>query len=283
MTITIQSVNTIEECRLVGDLQQRIWDSADIDVVPDHLMITIAKESGMVLLVYDETNQPIGFVLAFLGLYDDHQLKLVSHQVGVLPEYQDKNWGYQIKLAQRDLAIQRNIDLISWTFDPLQSRNARLNLHKLGAVCNAYFDNLYGTMRNFLNQGLPSDRFRADWWITSDHVKQRLSESVDNFPAEYTILNQVAEFSNGIPIPAQKLEPIGNQFCLVETPADITRLKDEAPSLAQEWQQQIRYLFTTTFDHGYTAIDLLRRDNHVYYLLQKNWHGKSVAQSVDCV
>ena len=89
-----------------------------MEVVPDHLVLTMAKEGGDVLLAIAEDGQPVGFGYGFLAMTEDGRLKLASHQVGVLPAYQDTGLGYQLKLAQRAAALASNIELITWTFDP---------------------------------------------------------------------------------------------------------------------------------------------------------------------
>ena len=174
MTISIHSVDTIEDCQAIEQLHAEIWGTDALDVTPAHLLLIIAKEGGIVLLALDDA-QPVGFSLGLLGLAGQNRLKLASHMTGVLPKYQSSGLGYQLKLAQRQAALARNLDLITWTFDPLQGRNAHLNLSKLGAVCNTYLRHLYGNMPDALNRGLPSDRFRVDWWITSEHVARRIA------------------------------------------------------------------------------------------------------------
>ena len=144
MAISIFPVTKIEECRIIEQLQLEIWGGDGLEVTPDHLLLTMAKESGVVLLATTGAGQPVGFGYGFLAMTESGRLKLASHQVGVLPAHQDAGLGFALKLAQRDIALTRQLNLITWTFDPLQSRNARLNLRKLGAVSNTYFRNLYG-------------------------------------------------------------------------------------------------------------------------------------------
>ncbi|MDM8528513.1 hypothetical protein QUF58_09920 [Anaerolineales bacterium HSG24] len=276
MGIRIQPVTTIAECMTVEQLQQSIWSCHDTDVIPVHILITIAKESGMVTLAYNEENQIIGFIIAFLALHHNKQpnhkrLKLVSHQVGVIPDEQNKQLGYQIKLAQRDLALERGIELITWTFDPLQGRNARLNLHKLGVISRTYYRNLYGNMHDGFNTDLETDRFRVEWWLDSDHVKQRLSQPTDQFPSAYTIINHTTKFVDGFLAPTPQVQDFTDQTCFIELPADMNRLKTKAMSVAQQWQQQFRQLFETAFKAGYTVTDLLRHDDRNYYVLEKRW------------
>ena len=107
------------------------------------------------------------------------QLKLVSHMTGVLAEYRDQRVGYELKLAQRDWALSLGLDLITWTYDPLESRNGYFNVHLLGSVSQTYLRNYYGEMSDQMNEGIPSDRLRVDWWITSPVVENCLGKSVE--------------------------------------------------------------------------------------------------------
>jgi len=273
MPISIHPVHSIEECRLIEQLQLDIWGSSDLEVAPDHLVLTLAKEGGVVLLVCDG-QKPVGFGFAFIGQDEYQRLKLASHQVGVLPAYQNQGIGYKIKLAQREAALARGLDRITWTYDPLQGRNARFNMHKLGAVCNTYIRELYGRMRNPLNEGLPSDRFRVDWWIATDHVAARLRREINEpalSPSTAPVLNPATILDNGLPAPLDSFASPEAAFCRVEIPADIQRLKTEAPDLAWQWHRQTRAIFETVFEAGYTATDLLRHEGRNYYLLQKDW------------
>lgn len=274
MTISISPVTTIEECRIIEQLQIEIWGCTELEVAPDHLVLTMAKEGGIVQLATDETGRSVGFGYGFLAETDAGHLKLASHQVGVLPAYQDTGLGFRLKLAQRAVALDRRLDLITWTFDPLQGRNARFNLRKLGAVAQTYLRDLYGQMRDELNRGLPTDRFKVDWWITTNHVINRLDgHSPELWPAaaDCPILNPATILDNGLAVPPDSVDLPHQDFCLVEIPADLPQLKTQAPELALTWRLQTRQLFEAAFVGGYTAVDLLRRSGRNYYLLQKNW------------
>jgi predicted GNAT superfamily acetyltransferase len=265
MTITITSPKSISDITPVVQLQAEIW-GAPGETAPAHLLLTIAKEEGIVHLMLDD-DRPIGFSYGFLSRTESGQLKLASHQAGVLAAYQSRGLGYRLKLAQREAALARGLALITWTYDPLQSLNARLNLHKLGAVCRTYIPNLYGEMSDALNQGLPSDRFRVDWWLDSPHVAARLR---GEFPdpaqalANYPLLNPAG--SAEAPLPADTAD-----VCLVEISANLAKLKTDGPDQARRWRMQTRHIFTTLFERNYSAIDLLRYDGRSFYLLQRNW------------
>jgi predicted GNAT superfamily acetyltransferase len=274
MTISIQPVTTIEECRIIERLQAEIWRCDDIEVTPDHVVLTLAKEGSIALLALDEDKTPVGFAFGFLGFTANNRLKFASHQLGVLPAYQSRNIGYQLKLAQREAALARNLDLITWTFDPLQSRNAYFNLGKLGAVCHTYLPNLYGDMRDALNQGLPSDRFKVEWWIATDEVTDRIEGRFAEQAlalAQWPIVNSAIPLENGLLAPADTFDDPHHSFCLVEIPPDINHLKTRMPDLALKWRRQTREIFEMAFAADYTAIDFLRREGHNYYLLQRAW------------
>lgn len=272
MNLSIKPAQTIEDFKAIERLQAEIWGVTE-QTVPRYLLLTIAKEGGVVVIAKDQ-GDPIGFAYGFLGLTDSGELKLASHQAGVLPAYQDRGLGYKIKLAQRETTLARNITLMTWTFDPLQGRNARFNLRKLGAICRTYLPNLYGEMTDALNQGLPSDRFSAEWRLESPHVLRRLAgHEAEPDPASsgWPILNSAQRLENGLEAPSASIEQSSGTHCLVEIPEDINRLKAEAPDLALQWRLQTRSIFQNAFEAGYTATDFLRQGGHNYYLLQKNW------------
>jgi len=272
MAITIQVPSTIAEFNLIEELQAEIWGTA-LGVTPGIFLYIIAKEGGVVLLAVDG-QRPVGFSYGFIGLTTGNRVKLASHQTGVLAAYRDAGVGRLLKLAQRQAALDRQLDHITWTFDPLQGRNARLNLRKLGAVCNTYIPNLYGDMPDELNQGLPSDRFVVDWWIASGHVERRLAGQIDepDFSTIGPVLNPARSSGSAILTPADDFGPPRGPRCLVEIPADIGLVKEKSPRLAQHWRRQTRQIFETAFAAGYVAVDLLLHRGRDYYLLQKNWH-----------
>ncbi|GAB4432309.1 MAG: hypothetical protein Kow0031_13690 [Anaerolineae bacterium] len=255
-------------------LEAEIWGSLE-DAVPAHMLLTIAKEGGVVLVMLDG-GVPVGFAFGFPALTADGQVKLASHQAGVLPQYRAQGWGLRLKLAQREAALARGFRLMTWTFDPLQGLNARLNLHKLGAVCRTYIPNLYGDMTDILNQGLPSDRFKVDWWLDSDHVAQRVAgnfaDAADLLQAA-PLLNPSRPGPDGLRLPPDGVAPaVTAPACRVEIPDSLEQLKLARPAAALDWRLQTRQLFTHLFAAGYTVIDLLRSpDRRSFYLLQNNW------------
>ena len=302
--IEIRPIQTHDEYRAAERLQRLVWGQGDLDVVPDHLLITIQKNGGLVLGAFevspgDGEEQPVGFALGFLGQTPDGRVKHCSHMVGVAPGHQNQNIGYRLKLAQRELVLAQGIDLITWTFDPLESRNARLNFHKLGATCNTYLRNVYGQMRDELNVGLPSDRFQVDWHIATDHVADRLRSdpagtSLRALQAEgIPILNHALPMQReaqppcgrqrllpgDLPCPPDEVLPLEGDRVLIEIPAHFQAVKSADIDLARAWRLHTRELFETAFAAGYVVVALvLAGGSHVlfeerrsYYLLKKDW------------
>jgi predicted GNAT superfamily acetyltransferase len=171
--IIVRTIEDVQEMSVCVELQQRIWSYAEIDTVPDQIFVVAKKTGGQVLTAYDG-NAPVGFALAFAAMREGLTY-LHSHMVGVAENYQNRGVGRLLKLAQREDALERGINLIEWTFDPLQLKNAHFNIERLGAIARHYIPNLYGRTSSPLHAGLPTDRLVAEWWVRSQRVEDVLS------------------------------------------------------------------------------------------------------------
>ena len=267
----IRPIKTEDEYRAVEMLQREIWGSEEIEIIPHDLMMTVHKNGGVMLGAFDpqtEGEPMIGFVFGFIGMQPDGKIKYCSHIAGVTAQYRDRNVGYMLKLAQRDFVMTRGFDLITWTFDPLESRNARFNFHKLGVTCNSYFRNLYGEMRDQLNAGLPSDRFQVDWHIRSDRVENALANTNKNITIHDMVVINPAQ-SEGLLKPCDHpLPAVGEKF-LIQIPDNFQSIKAADRGLALEWRLQTRRLFEDAFDRGYLATDLLIDGGRSFYLMEE--------------
>ena len=146
-------------------LQQDIWGFTDRELLPVRLFVVATKIGGHLFGAYDG-DRMIAFLVAIPGLKEASQGYLHSHMMGVLPQYRNHGLGRRLKLAQREDAVARGIALVEWTFDPLELKNAYLNIEKLGAVVRRYLFNNYGMTTSPLHQGLPTDRLVAEWWVS---------------------------------------------------------------------------------------------------------------------
>jgi predicted GNAT superfamily acetyltransferase len=188
-------------------LQQRIWGYAPLDTVPDQIFIVAKKTGGQVMVAYD-AETPVGFALAFAAMHEGLTY-LHSHMVGVAQEFQNRGVGRLLKLAQRNDAIERGIDLIEWTFDPLQLKNAHFNIERLGAIVHQYIPNLYGRTTSPLHAGLPTDRLVAKWWVRAPRVEAVLNgnpRSIAGVPERISIPANIREICRDEPLAAEKIQ-----------------------------------------------------------------------------
>src|SRR5207248_8181960 len=154
--------------------QREIWGFDAIELLPVRLFVVATKIGGQAFGAFDG-NVMVGFCLAIPGIKAGSKSYLHSHMLGVRTESRNAGVGRILKLAQRDEALGRSIDLIEWTFDPLEIKNAYFNIERLGAIVRRYVLNQYGTTSNRLQGGLPSDRCTAEWWIASRRVQTILA------------------------------------------------------------------------------------------------------------
>jgi predicted GNAT superfamily acetyltransferase len=236
--IVVRPFRDLTEMELCIRLQQSIWGYSDLDVLPPRIFLVASRCNGQVLGAFDGSRL-VGFSFALLASREQ-QTYLHSHMVGVDPKYQNRGVGRQLKLAQRTDALARGIDLIEWTFDPLQPRNAYFNLVRLGAIVRTYISDFYGNTSSPLHGGLPTDRLVAEWWLRSQHVVSCI---------ENKTLSQST--SHGIAMPRGI--------------ADIAKTD---PVRAKQVQDQIRSSFEQNFAQGYAAVGLDLHQDHVIYLME---------------
>lgn len=167
-------------------LQKEVWNFTDAELVPLPLFVVAQRIGGQVLGAFDG-NDLIGFALAIPGARAGRPF-LHSHMLAVRVAYRNTGIGRRLKLFQREDALARGFELIEWTFDPLEIKNAYLNLERLGAITRRYNINQYGTMSSPLHGGLPTDRLVAEWWLRSRRVTTLLDTGTrPDFKVEQTI------------------------------------------------------------------------------------------------
>ena len=169
--ITVRKCETLEEMQACFSLHHEVWNFSDAELVPVRLFVVANKIGGQVIGAFEGAGATlVGFALAFPGWRNGHAY-LHSQMLAVRKQYRNRGLGRQLKLAQRDDAIARGFALMEWTFDPLEIKNAYLNIEKLGAIARRYNANQYGTTSSPLQGGLPSDRLVAEWWLKSRRVE----------------------------------------------------------------------------------------------------------------
>lgn len=284
----IKLLESPEDMTVVEELQRAVWPGSETDVVPAHMLITAVHNGGIVAGAFVE-GQMIGFVFGFPGLEstpDGPRPKHCSHMMGIDPGYRDSGVGFALKRAQWQMVRHQGLDHITWTYDPLLSRNAYLNISKLGAVCNTYRRSEYGDMRDGLNAGLPSDRFQVDWWINTRRVERRLDKhprrplKLDDFSkAELHPLYEphvsASQQAGGWIRPPEHYPHLEGHLLLAEIPSDFNALKDADFPLARDWRFFSREVFETAFAAGYIVTDFIFDAGRSFYVLS---NGESTLQ-----
>ena len=252
MDYTIRDLKTYDEFLQVHQLQQVIWGFGEpgVGLYPPFLF-TASKNGGVVLGAFDPVGQMMGYIFSFLGREPGGPLRLCSQTMGVLAEWRDQGVATALKWAQRERTLAAGLSLITWTFDPLESANARLNMHKLGAVSRRYWRNIYGTQFGALNEGLPTDRLLVEWWIRGQRVKAEVEVEVGEGVPVFEVGGR------GMARRVTGFDADLDASCLaLEVPAEIQCLKRADMALALDWRLRVREAFETYFERGYVVTDL---------------------------
>jgi predicted GNAT superfamily acetyltransferase len=246
--VEIRSCHALEQFEACVALEKQIWRCEDIEVVPAAMFAVFAKTGGQVLGAF-HGGRIIGFTLANPGFRKEGsgtRIFLHSHMTAVLPEFENQGVGRRLKLFQREEALSRGIALVEWTFDPLELRNAYLNLTRLGAVMRRYLPNFYGITSSPLHSGIPTDRLVAEWWLESARARAAVA---------------------GQPPPAA-----GKVMVRVSAPADIGNIRTRDPETAIRVQSEMREQFSNWFAKGYVATGIETVAGVTSYLLEP-WRG----------
>src|SRR5436190_21053572 len=203
-TVTCRDLGTLEDYAQVVELERRIWGPGYDDVVPVPILAVSVLRGGILIGAFTReteraafapsalrraspklveianerrreasAEQMVGFVYSLPGIKHGSATQW-SHMLGVVAEHRNDGTGRQLTLLQRERTLAMGLELIEWTYDPMQALNAHLNFAKLGVVVEEYEENVYGTSSSPLHKGNPTDRFVAEWWITKPHVERRL-------------------------------------------------------------------------------------------------------------
>jgi predicted GNAT superfamily acetyltransferase len=272
----IRDVEGEAEYHAIEDIQREAWSFSDLDVVPFSTLIATKCAGGIVIGAF-EGDYMIGFAYGFPG-YEDGHASIHSHMLAVRPVYRNARAGHYLKLAQRREALEKGIDEITWTFDPLQSLNAHLNFTKLGVISNRYIVNLYGEESSSpLHKGFGTDRLWVRWLLESDRVRElaerAASGSAPTAAAPLTAQPRIVFAESGRPRFADVRECLAENRCLIEIPYDINALKERDPEAGVEWREATRAAFQSALEAGFTVTGFvkLREDERTtcFYILAR--------------
>ncbi|MHC4268528.1 MAG: hypothetical protein ACYSTS_08690 [Planctomycetota bacterium] len=276
MAITYKKLKTVEDLIPCESLQETVWKFNKSDIIPPRFMRVLCIHGGFAMGAFDEEIM-IGFVFGVPAIHYGRPSQH-SHMLAVLPEYHNQNVGFNLKKAQREDALSRNIDLITWAFDPLQSKNAHLNLNKLGVIACSYDINLYGeSSSSKLHSGLGTDRFLAEWWLVSDRVKSimdtRTQSVISTHPVNGLKINETKHDGQGLLFPVEPDLTLTNDVLLLEIPDNIDKMKNSNIDVARRWRILVQKAFLHYFNAGYyiNSLQVEREGNNrrAYYILER--------------
>ncbi len=250
--IQVRRCHSLEEFEVCVGLQKLVWAGADIDVVPLPLFVVAAETGGQVLGAFSGAVDPkhmVGFTMALAGVRGG-QAYLHSHMTAVLEGYRDRGVGRQLKLYQRQEALARGIELVEWTFDPLEIKNAYFNLMRLGAIVRRLLPNCYGITTSPLHAEMPTDRLMAEWWLRSPRVEEAVGAQ------------------HAAPLQPNAVATVVR----IHVPGDMDEMRQTDRARALRVQTEIREQFQDWFARSYAATGVERTAVGGDYLLEP-WTG----------
>ena len=273
---TIRPFATTEEYRECVALQEATWGEGFSERVSPAILKVAQILGGVAAGAYDADGRLVGFVFGMTGLRHG-EIAHWSDMLAVLPEARDAGLGRRLKAYQRDQVMARGVETMYWTFDPLQARNAYLNLTKLGAVVREYEVNMYGDTDSPLHRGIGTDRFIALWLLSSPRVVERMAVSSERSGRRpVSVCDEMdvgialqADVSAGPPRPSPPFLGVGHDCVGVQIPSDIGGIMKDDMTLAQRWREATREVFLHYLAAGYEVSGFVRENRVSSYLLSR--------------
>jgi len=262
----IKNLTSHAEFDTCVDIQKKVWKHSSTNLTPSH-QLCVAVETGSIVLGAFVDERLAGFVYAFPAI-SRGKICLHSHLLAVLPKYRGCGLGKTLKWAQRTAALKRGYDLMTWTYDPLQLRNASLNLHTLGATSRTYLPNFYGRVPSLVfTQGVDSDRLKMEWALGSKRVEQRRKKAYPRYDPGREVKALEGRLGNGRLEPRPARGDLDAMRLLVEIPRDLRKFRRE-PAYVLTWQGALRRTLSRHFARGWRLSDLILADR-CYYVLER--------------
>jgi predicted GNAT superfamily acetyltransferase len=272
---SIRRADSVADYRACQDAQRQAWGIKEEGyVIPVATMVGANLHGGLVLGAFLADGQAVAMSFGFLGRVED-RLCLYSQLTGVVPAFQSRGLGYQLKLVQRDFARAEGLTLIAWAFDPLQAGNAHFNLDRLGARVRHYVDNMYGERTDTLNAGVPTDRLIAEWDVGAEPGPRVALDSAS--AASLPRLIQTGHGPDGPHVPLSVETAPTSPRVLLEIPSQIADLRRDRPEAAEAWRKAVRRAFQAGLAAGYHATGFVREETsgqrRCSYVLERSVAG----------
>jgi len=278
MAYTLRLLETNHEYHECEEIQKEAWGfTSDLDIIPLTLLVTTQLHGGLVLGAFDENDVMQGFCYGILGL-EEGRLLHCSHMLAVLKAARGEGLGALLKWGQRDEILARDIDLMLWTFDPLESLNACLNFHNLGGLSDEYILDLYGETTSELHAGMATDRLHLKWYLSSQRVEAHAAGDRGRTAASLAVGEVDAPWVLEGEGAGANMRPDVLHLDLdaprlrCEIPPSIQDIRAADLGLAIAWREVTRELFTSYFEAGYFVRECVRTHEdppRTIYLLEK--------------
>ena len=251
----IKKLSAFHELDAMAELQTAVWGFKPIDVVPSYIFVAAVRAGGLVLGAYDE-DRLVGYALGLRGYVDGHHF-MYSHLVGVHPDYRDGGIGYDLKMAQKKFALENDLEKIVWTFNPMHSRNARLNISKLGGQVHRYI--APASSANAF-EGFLTPRFELTWEMREGSQKSK--------GWEHSVA--IADIGpNGFPILVPGLDASEESLLSLSIPLNFDSLLEGNPEQAGRWQSMVMEHASRLLDSGFYIRDFKCDDVGGHYLFER--------------
>ncbi|MEK6300623.1 MAG: GNAT family N-acetyltransferase [Acidobacteriota bacterium] len=276
----VRDIESDAEFHAIEEIQKEAWGFNDLDTVPAATLMATQHAGGVTLGAFDGSTM-IGFAYGFAA-YEEGQASIHSHMLAVRPAYRNFQAGFYLKLAQRERVLEKRLDEISWTYDPLQSLNAHLNFGKLGVVSQRYLVNFYGEATSSpLHQGFGTDRLWVRWLLNSERVKRLVSaDPLSPAVRDRGLDLQSTELIDAALVRLEAGRPRRGDFgvlssgrCTIEIPHNINALKERDPQAGVLWREATREAFLAALEAGFEVANFHRIDStsnpRWFYLLTR--------------
>jgi predicted GNAT superfamily acetyltransferase len=251
--VTIRPLESHDDFRQCVALQHEIWGDDFGESAPPSILMVTQKVGGLAAGAFDSGGRLLGFVFGISGVREG-RLVHWSDMLGVREDARDLGLGQRLKNYQRDQLLETGIDVAYWTYDPLEARNAHVNINRLGALPIEYVPDMYGeVVRSSLLSGLSTDRFVVEWELDHPHVAAAIEGAEPELSRAATaapIVNTAWE--GAAPVP-REIELVDAPAVRVEIPREIHDVKRTSMELARAWRSATRRAFLHYMPNGYTV------------------------------
>ena len=260
--IAIRDLDAISDLKSAIDLEKEVWDFDDADVTPLTLAVA-TRAAGSIWIGAFDGSELIGFAFAFPSLHGGAtgRLQFHSHTLATKTARRGTGVGRQLKMAQRQRALALGVTKMTWTFDPLRSRNAHLNFHRLGVICDRYKVDFYGSETSSPLHSNSTDRMWVTWQMADERVESRLkgkdvrAEVLDAL----ALIDPLVRFNgDGRPFEADVSDALARQRVAIEIPGEIDTIESHDKTLAHDWRMATRHAFKAALDAGFVVKEFCR-------------------------